>query len=177
MLAFDTETTGLLRPEATEISLQPYIIELYIAKFDDEFKVYDEFETFLKPPVPLPEEITKITGIDEQMLADAPEFIEIYDDLCELVLGERSIFAHNCSFDISMLRNELYRHGLDYQFPWPKNHYCTVELSKPIKNKRMKLAELYKMATGKEIINAHRAKNDVLPTIECIKFLKDEGFL
>ena len=177
MLAFDTETTGLLRPSATDLYLQPYIIEIYVCKFDDEFTVVDSFHSLVKPPVPISEEITKITGIDNEMVRNAPTFIGIYHDLCDFFAGEKTIFAHNCTFDVNMLRNELARHGLQYKFPWPQEHICTVEASMPILNKRIKLLDLYKMATGKEMENAHRAEDDVRAMVKCIEWLYGEELL
>lgn len=177
MLAFDTETTGLLKPEASELHLQPFITEIYIAKFREDFEVYDEFETYVKPPVPIPEEVSKITGITDETVKNAPTFIEVYDDLCSFILGEDTIFAHNASFDISMFANELRRVDMLLKFPWPKNQICTVEASFPINNKRMKLGDLHKLATGMELLNAHRAKNDVLGTVRCIKWLAEKGLV
>lgn len=172
--ALDTETTGLLRPEATESHLQPFIIEIYICKFDDEFNIVDEFETFIRPPVPVPEEITRITGITNDMVLNAPTFIEVYDDLVKFLLGEEVIYAQNCTFDIGMLRNELARHDLVTKFPWPVDQRCTVELSFPIQNKRLNLEKLCGFA-GIPYEKGHRAKNDVLMMIDCIKFLRGEG--
>jgi len=178
MLAFDTETTGLLKPDACELHLQPSITEIYIAKFDKDFDIVDEFKSFVNPGVPLPAMITKITGITDEMLADAPSFVDIYDDLSDFVLGEDKIFAHNCAFDIGMLKNELKRISKEFNFPWPKNQVCTVVESFPIKNRRLKLVQLHEIATGKkEIVGAHRAKTDVMAMIECIKWLKNEGFI
>ena len=37
MIFFDTETTGLLVPEINDISAQPYIVEMYAVKTDDDF--------------------------------------------------------------------------------------------------------------------------------------------
>jgi len=173
-LALDTETTGLLRPEATAVHLQPFIIEIYICKFDDDFNILGAVETFIKPPVPIPDEITKITGITNDMVLNAPTFIEVYDALVDFVCGEDTIYAQNCTFDIGMLRNELARHDLVTNFPWPKNHKCTVELSFPLKNKRLSLEKLCAEA-GVEYEKGHRAKNDVLMMIDCIKFLRKEG--
>lgn len=176
MLAFDTETTGLDKPLDTKINLQPYIIEIYVAKFNEDFEIVDEFETFLKPPIPISEEITGITGITNDMIANAPSFPQIYKPLCEFFLGEIQIFAHNFSFDANLLKFELMRMGKEFAFPWPFQQYCTVELSFPIKNKRMTLSQLYQFCTGNEMIGAHRAKNDVLPMIKCIQWLKGNGF-
>jgi DNA polymerase III subunit epsilon len=178
MIAIDTETTGLLRPGATELHLQPFVIEICALKFDKDFKVTDEFTTFVKPPVPIPDEIIKITGIDNSMVQKAPSFVSIYDDLCNFFLGENVMFAHNCAFDVGILLHELQRIGFQYKFPWPPKQICTVEASYSIKNKRLRLGDLYEIATGKkEIENAHRAKSDVLAMVECIKFLSENNFI
>ena len=76
------------------------------------------------------------------------------------------------------MKFELKRLGLEFNFPWPKNHICTVEKSFPIRNKRLKLEQLYEIATGKKgIKGAHRAKSDVLAMVECIVWLRKNGFL
>lgn len=177
MLVFDTETTGLLKPELTELDLQPYIIEIGIVKLDKKFKVVDEFQTFVKPPVPLPPNIIQITGINEDMLKGAPEFIEIVDDLIEIFLGQEKIFAHNCPFDINMLVNELTRYDLQHKFPWPHKQICTVEASFAIRNKRLKLVDLYEMSTGSRNYRAHRALDDTKALAKCVKWLCQEGFI
>jgi len=177
MIVFDTETTGLLKPDPCALNLQPHICEIYMAKFDNKGKIIAEFETFIKPPVPIPEITTKLNGIDDHMVKDAPTFIEIYDSLAEFVLGEKTIFAHNCAFDIGMLKVELQRHGIEYNFPWPPYQCCTVEASFCIENKRLKLERLYQIATGKTLVTKHRAKDDVKQLLECVLWLKKEGFI
>ena len=178
MIAIDTETTGLLHPSAADLHLQPYIIEIYACKFDKDFNFQGELYTRIRAPIPVPPKITEITGIDDSMLIGAPSFVQCYDRLCEFFRGEHTVFAHNCSFDMGMLRLELQRYGWEYKFPWPKNQICTVEASYPIKNRRMNLKELHFMATGKEeIAGAHRARNDVGALVKCIMWLYKEGFL
>lgn len=177
MISFDLETTGLLKPDLCELHLQPFITEIYMCKFNWKGEILSEFETYVKPPVPIPPEVVEITGITNDTVSNAPKFIEIYDDLCEFVLGEKTIFAHNCSFDIGVLCVELQRKDLENRFPWPPNQICTVEASYPIKNKRLKLDDLHRMATGRGIENAHRAKNDVLAMVNCIIWLKEKGFI
>jgi len=178
-IAFDTETTGLLQPELSNLGLQPYLIEIYCCIFEVETaKILKEFETFIRPPIPIPAKIIEITGITDDDVKKAPSFVQIIDNLSKFFLGQDSIFAHNCSFDIMVLVNELRRLDLQYRFPWPANQYCTVELSFPIKNKRLKLSELYKIATnGNFFENAHRAKSDVKALVRCIKWLHEEGFI
>jgi DNA polymerase III epsilon subunit-like protein len=168
----------LLRPSATELYLQPFIIEICAIKFNDVFEVVDKFTTFVKPPVPIPDEVIDITKITNEMAKDAPPFALVYDDLCDFFLGETDMYAHNCSFDATMILNELRRMGMETKFPWPKNQICTVEKSYPIMNKRLNLRKLYEIATGEaEFPNAHRAESDVMAMIECIKWMKENQFL
>ena len=76
-----------------------------------------------------------------------------------------------------MLRIELERHELVTKFPWPSIQICTVEKSFSINNKRMSLEKLYKLATGHDIENAHRAESDVFALMECYQFLRDENLI
>jgi len=178
LIALDTETTGLLRPSATEVHLQPFMIEICAIKFNEDFELLDKYTTFVKPPLPIPDEIIKITNITNEMVAKAPSFPLIYDDLCDFFLGEDTMIAHNCAFDAMIIAHELERIGMERKFPWPKNQICTVEASFPIKNKRLNLRSLYEIATGNsEFPNAHRAEADVLAMVECIKFLKENQFI
>lgn len=190
-IVFDTETTGLPEPEANKLNKQPYIIEIYCAKINSKFEIVDEFESLIKVPVPVSEFITELTGISQLMLdgtpdlqendiefvPTAPEFIEIYDSLYDFFEGVHSLVAHHLSFDHTMLKNDLKRHKLDYRFPWPKEQVCTVEGSFSIENKNLKLARLYKLATGETMFDAHRAKADVLPTIKSLHYLVKEGLI
>lgn len=178
MIAIDTETTGLLKPDACEGHLQPFIIELYACKFNKQGEVLGEIETFIKPPVPVPQIVTDITGITNDMLIGAPSFIQVFPSLVDFFLGEKDVFAHNCSFDMGVLYGELKRNGLERKFPYPPRQHCTVELTECIQNKRLKLDKLYDLATdGKPRGFAHRAKKDVLDMIECITWMIEEGFV
>lgn len=176
----DTETTGLNRPEAANEKLQPFITEICAikCKFDGgDFKIIDEFNSLVRPPIPLPPKITEITGITDEMLENEPTFIEIYKPLAKFFLGTQVIVAHNLAFDAKVIEQELARYDLVTHFPWPPTWHCTIELSMPINSKRMRLGDLYKMATGKKLENAHRARNDVVGMIECYKFLWENGFI
>lgn len=167
ILIFDTETTGLDGPVATNIEKQPFITEFYGVRFTKDFKFISEFETFIKPPIPVPEEVTRITGIDDSMLEGAPEFIEVYDQLYELFYGVTKVAGHNIQFDLRMIKYELFRYDFEYKFNWPKEHICTVEKSFHYFNKRLKLQQLYEFLFNEPFPNAHRAKNDVEANVRC----------
>jgi len=177
-IIFDTETTGLTQPSAADISQQPFITELYGIRIDKDWNMVSEFETFVKPPIPIPEEVVKITSITDEMVKDAPSFIQIFDELAQFFLGAETAVAHNATFDLEVLQWELTRHGLEYKFPWPPRNDCTIELSFPIENKSLKLSRLHEIATGRPHFDgAHRAKNDVMATVRCYKWLSEKGFV
>jgi len=178
MIILDSETTGLLKPSLADIGLQPYMTEFYACKLDNKtFDLIDEIETFVKPPVPMPEEVIKITGITDEMVKDAPTFLQLYDRLYDFFLGETIVVAHNAMFDMGVLRYELTRHDFEFKFPWPKDYVCTIELSKPIRNRRLKLTDLHQIATGKPHMDkAHRAKEDVYALVRCFHWLVEQGY-
>jgi len=168
---FDTETTGLLQAEGNDLSVQPHIIEIYAVQINDNGEIVNEIETFVKPPIPIPKFITKITGITDQDVENAPIFLEAYGQILPVFWKSHTVIAHNLTFDEGMLVNELKRIGKEFSFPYPPTKFCTIEQSMHIKGYRLKNGELYKIATGKELVNAHRAKSDVMAMYESYKFL------
>lgn len=168
----DLETTGLTMPSVGDLSSQPHIIELYACKINDKFEVVGEIDTFIKPPIPIPQFITKITGINDFMVKDAPKFAAIYEDLARFFLGEEIMVAHNIEFDSTVLYYELLRLNKHRNFPFPPISHCTVEMSKHIKGHRLKLSKLHELATGTPHEDgAHRAKADVMAMLDCYKWL------
>lgn len=174
MIFMDTETTGLLHPEPVDLDQQPYIIELYCIKVDDEFNPIGEFNSLIKPPIPLPDFITKITGIKPEQVEKAKPFAEHIPALKELFLGARAFVGHNLAFDRGMLVNELKRHEQEFAFPWPPEQHCTVDMSENIQNRRLSLTNLHTLATGRPHAGAHRAKDDVFATVRCYHWLLEQ---
>ena len=163
----DKETTGLLKPIPTNIEKQPYITEIYAVRLTPDFKFVKEIDTLIKPPIPISEEITKITDISDDTVKNSPSFFQIYDELYDLYEGCRYVVGQNIEFDLGILNYELFRHNLERKFPWPKHHICTIESSYHYKNKRLKLADLHEYLFGEGFKNAHRAKSDVMATVRC----------
>jgi len=169
---FDLETTGLVGAKGKDQLHQPHITEFYAMQIDNNLQFVRDFDTFIKPPVPIPQHITKITGIDDVMVADAPTFLQVYKNIIEVFYCSHTVVAHNLSFDQEVIITELKRIGKEYHFPYPPIKFCTVEQSIHVKGYRLKNSELYEIATGKQIENAHRAKNDVMATFESYKWLR-----
>ncbi len=168
---FDLETTGLVEAKGSDPITQPYITEYFALKVNPKDGTYREFESYIKPPIPIPHHIEKLIGITNQMVANAPTFLDFHKEIIKSMFCSHTIVAHNLPFDLEVLRGELARIGKEYQFPYPPIHFCTVEQSMHIKGHRLKNNELYELATGKELVGAHKARNDVWATYESYKWL------
>jgi DNA polymerase III epsilon subunit-like protein len=161
MIFFDVETTGLIENEELPLVRQPHIIEIGALRCDDDGKVLDTFSSLVKPPVPLPSIITKITGLVDKDLVDQPLFIEVYGALAEFFLGERVGLAHNARFDQMMLAFELRRVGKEHQFPWPPQLIDTRTRWSG------KLANWGKKVKGDGYVQPHRALEDCALLKDC----------
>ena len=167
ILVFDTETTGLtLHPDAP-LAKQPKIIELGAALVDRNGQVVETLSQLVHPRESVTDEITKITGITNEMLADAPNFEECLPQLRHIFGQAFAVFAHNLPFDKAMLRNDLARAQV-LDFPWPRQEYCTVGLHKEQWGRNPKLTELYEFAMGRPLPQTHRALDDVQALVEAI---------
>lgn len=173
LVVWDTETTGLLLPKGNDIAVQPHIVEIYALQIKDNGDINNELHLLIKPPIPIPYVTTKIHGISDEDVKDSPTFAEAYQDICGVFFESHTSVAHNESFDRGMLINELTRIGKEFHFPYPPISFCTVEQSMHLRGYRLKNDELYFIATGKHIVDAHQAKNDVLATFESYKWLKN----
>lgn len=162
ILIFDTETTGLLKPSAVPLDLQPQIIEFASILVDS---VTGDIErtcsTLINPGKPLPPVITKITGLRDDDLRDQPSFADVRDAIAgEFALAQVAI-AHNMPFDQGMLLTEL-RRLEDTTFPWPKTLICTVQEYLHVHGWRMNLKVFHQHIMGEELVQTHRALDDVL---------------
>src|SRR3990167_7451711 len=166
MIIIDTETTGLLDEK-------PYITELYAYKMKEK----QSLTILIKPPIPIPEKITKITGITDTMLKDAKPFSAYLPALQKFFLGEEILISHNIKFDVGMLELELGRCNALLNFPWPPVHICTAELSRMYSSTGhcLHMNELYKYLFKKDFKGAHRAEADVIALVKCVSAMIKRG--
>ncbi len=113
----DIETTGG-SPRKERIT------EIAVYIFDGE-KIIDEFCSLVNPERNIPYYITNLTGITNEMVADAPKFYEIAREIVEITEG-KTFVAHNARFDYSFIRQEF--KGLGYNYK--RNLLDTVSLSR-----------------------------------------------
>jgi DNA polymerase-3 subunit epsilon len=84
-----------------------------------------EWQTLVHPGTRVSAGITALTGIDDEMLADAPPFERVARELRERLAG-RTFVAHNVRFDYGFIRREFLRMADDWRSP----NLCTVRLSR-----------------------------------------------
>ncbi|HET8686852.1 MAG TPA: 3'-5' exonuclease [Methanosarcina sp.] len=171
-LIFDTETTGLILPSSAPIEKQPHIIELGVVVVEDN-KLISEHNWLINPECEITAEITKITGITNDMVADKPLFRELLGEIEEVFGGADVGIAHNMPFDEGMLKLELERCART-GFPWPKELICTVAEYIPVFGKKVKLTALYETIMGVPLAQTHRASDDAKALFEV---LQKENFL
>lgn len=98
----DIETTGSDQSEN-----QNYIIQ-FSCTFVKNYKIIGSFNSFINPMIKIPNDITKLTGISNEMVSKAPTFSEIADKIYKL-LNNTIFVAHNVNFDFSFLNLEFKR--------------------------------------------------------------------
>ncbi|RMG62964.1 MAG: DNA polymerase III subunit epsilon [Bacteroidetes bacterium] len=115
----DVETTGgdPRRDRLTEIAIYRY----------DGTEVIDSFTSLVNPGQPIPEFITRITGIDNDMVRDAPPFYEIARRVVEITEGAVFV-AHNVRFDYSFIQKEYRQLG----YTFSRKQLCTMKLSRKL---------------------------------------------
>lgn len=178
MIIFDTETTGLIQNTLLPLKQQPRIIELYALKLDPvTLEPVDELEQLFNPGHPLDEDITRITGLKDEDLRDAPSWAQVQPKVVDFFFGARRMVAHNLSFDRDMLAFELRRTDSLMRFPWPPEHVCTVEATEHLKGFRMSLSDLHTHLFGEGFPQAHRARTDVNALRRCYVELVKTGVI
>lgn len=167
MIVFDIETTGLSVQNCK-------ITEIGAVKVQNG-QVLDTFNTFVNPGMHIPENITELTGITDEMVADAPSVDEALRAFFAFT-EDRLLIAHNAGFDTSFIRRAAEECGL----PFENSYLDTVSMSRYV-NPELKRHRLDTLAEYFDLgdFNHHRASDDaeMLAYIffKMIDKLQDEG--
>jgi DNA polymerase III subunit epsilon len=155
----DIETTG-------SYAAANGITEISIHVFDGD-KVTQQFETLINPGQPIPYFIQSMTGITDKMVADAPRFDAVAEQIFNL-LQDKIFIAHNVSFDYSFVAAHLKDAGYHLQ----SQKLCTVRLSRKI------FPGFPSYSLGKlcrsldiQVYDRHRAGGDSEATVKLFKKL------
>ncbi|MBO5789378.1 MAG: PolC-type DNA polymerase III [Clostridia bacterium] len=167
MVVFDLETTGLNAQHDRIIEIGAVLIQ--------NGEVKDTYQTFVNPHTPISEEITALTSITDDMVADAPSIEEALPDFLAFV-GDRMLIAHNANFDAGFVRAAAERLGI----PFTNTYLDTFALSRYVnpelnRHKLDIIAEHY----GLGDFHHHRASDDAAMLAHIFfrmqQRLRDEG--
>jgi DNA polymerase-3 subunit epsilon len=115
----DIETTG-------SYSAANGITEISIQLFDGN-TVIEKYETLINPGQAIPRYIQAMTGITDEMVAGAPRFEEVAENIYN-ILQDKVFIAHSVNFDYSFIKGHLAAQGYDLNC----KKLCTVRLSRKL---------------------------------------------
>lgn len=157
-LIIDTETTGILSKDPDTEICQITIINVFGRPV---------LNMLLKPSKPITLELTKIHGIDQQMVLQSPTFAQVAEILCDIIEGKHLV-AYNASFDIHLIVHLLTKYG--FQVPEFDTSCCMEEYARwcgewSSQKGDWKWQKLPKLAYG----SAHDSFTDALSTLMLMK--------
>ena len=163
----DIETTGLsFRTEKiTELGAVIY----------KNGEVIDEFECFVNPEKPIPQEVVEVTHITDEMVKDSETIETILPKFLEFI-GDRIIVAHNADFDVGFIKYNAEKLGIKLE----NTYIDTLRLAKDLfpDYKKYKLG-IIADKLGIKVDVAHRALDDVITLVKVFKvmidMLKEQG--
>lgn len=158
----DIETTG-------SYAKANNITEIAICISDGQ-KIIKEYSSLVRPERSIPLSITALTGIDDNMVADAPRFEDISADVLDF-LGDHTFVAHNVSFDLSFIQAAFKEININYN---PKR-LCTVRYGRRVEP-GLRSYSLKNISAHFSLYNeaAHRAWGDARVTAELLHKLLEK---
>ena len=160
-IVFDLETTGLSAGADR-------MTEIGAVRLRDG-QILDSFNTFVDPERAIPQEIVKLTGITDEMVADAPKEVDALRDFFDFCGGTNAVLvAHNASFDMSFIKAAAQRHKIVCDFTAIDTVAISRALYKDIKNHRLNTVAKYLKLPD---FNHHRACDDANILAEIFKIM------
>jgi DNA polymerase-3 subunit alpha (Gram-positive type) len=166
-VVFDIETTGFS-------PVHNRIIEIGAVKIVDG-QIADRYSAFVNPDVPIPFEIEKLTGINDDMVMGAPMIDVILPQFFHFC-QDAVLVAHNANFDMSFIIENARRLGLEKEF----TYVDTVGIARILlPHQARHTLDAVAKTLGISLENHHRAVDDAEATAEIfVKFipmLKEDG--
>ena len=164
----DTETTGLNPTDQ--------IVEICLIEADGS----SLFESLVKPTGRIPYDATRVHGITEAMVANAPTWPEIWPQVSAALAG-RQLGIYNEEYDLRLMRQSHRVHGLDW--PTPEfTSFCIMKLYAQFRgewdarrgNYRWHSLENARMQCRLDLPNAHRARADALLARAVLQYMAQQ---
>lgn len=158
----DLETTGF-SAKAEKIT------EIGVMKYKNG-EVIDEFSCFVNPEKHIPQRVTEVTNITDEMVADAETIDKVFPKLLEFLGEDSVIVAHNAGFDVGFLKQNAKNLGYEFNY----TYLDTLSLAKDLfpEYKKYKLGKIAENL-GIKVEVAHRALDDVDTTVKVFKVMID----
>lgn len=162
---FDLETTGLNNN-------RDEIIEIGAIKIE-KGEIVGEFGSFIKPEGRIPAKITELTGIDDDMVKNAPGLKKVINNFLEFV-NDSVLVAHNANFDYGFLRSAFKKLGIvEKDYPVLDTLALSRALFPDLKNHKLNtLANYFNVS----LEHHHRAVDDARATAEILLKLNEDLF-
>lgn len=152
---FDLEATGLNRESDR-------IVEYSFVKLHPDSS-RETIKSLINPQMPIPPEVSKIHGLDDDNVKNAPIFAEKAAEVYGFIAGCDIAGFHSNSFDIPLLYNEFRRAGIEWQY----SDVAMIDVANIFKIQAPRdLSAALMHYCGKEHNDAHTAEADVNATIE-----------
>ena len=160
----DLETTGFS-------ASNDKITEIGIMKVKNK-EVIDEFSCFVNPERHIPERVSEVTNITDDMVKDAETIDKIFPKVLEFLGDQKEtvIVAHNANFDVGFLKQNAKALGYDFNY----SYLDTLSLAKDLfpDYKKYKLGKIAENL-GIKVEVAHRALDDVDTTVKVFNVMMD----
>lgn len=158
----DIETTGqsALKGKITEIAIFVH----------DGTEIVESFSSLVNPECYIPQFITDLTGISNDMVKRAPKFYEIAKKIVEIT-QDKIFVGHNVQFDYRFVQEEFKRLGYDYQ----RQTMCTVRLGRKFipGHRSYSLGNICE-ELGISINGRHRAAGDAYATTKLFEIIMEK---
>jgi DNA polymerase-3 subunit epsilon len=149
----DTETTGL--------TLRDQIIEICVIDLTGKILL----NSLVKPTINIPAEAASIHGITNEMVHDAPSWIEIYKELCEVTAG-KTLLIYNAEFDLGMIESTCITNNVEFK---SLKSTCIMKMYADFIDSKRWIS----LSDATELTIKHRAASDCFAVLELLQQLKN----
>jgi DNA polymerase III subunit epsilon len=165
----DTETTGL--------SPQDEIVDICVIAHDRTILV----NTLIKPTINIPRDATRVHGINDEMVQNAPTWTDLWPDVKRHLIG-RPLAIYNADYDLKMIDQTQKKWDIQWRVP-RGNSLCIMRLYAQYygnwdsrrKSYRWHKLEDAGLQCGITIPNTHRAKEDTLLAKAVLEYIAAGG--
>jgi DNA polymerase-3 subunit epsilon len=163
----DTETTG--------IGLYDLVVEVGIVDLDGNVL----YNNLINPGRPIPKDSSKVHGITDDMVSDAPSLITAWSEI-EDILHDRAIGMYNAEFDYRLMKQSVEHAGLSWSIQ-RNQAFCVMnmfaawygEWNRRANNFRSQKLEFAGKFCGIDLPNNHHAIDDAKLTAALLKYLAE----